>query len=102
MDVRKIQISKKMNGNLVQKPTTVQIIAVTGSVVLAVVGMVALSWCVINKIYIDSTLLISISTITGGVASSLTTILVGRTISNLNQVNDPDETKPSVDKTTKT
>jgi hypothetical protein len=83
-----------MNGQPIsQKPTTVQVIAVIAGSVIAGIGMFALMWCAIWRLYIDSPLLISISNITSGVAGALTTILVGRSISQLNQPDQPIQTE---------
>ena len=80
-----------MNGtpNVNQKPTSVQVIAVTAGSIIAGLGIAALGWCAIWKIFIDAPLLISISNITSGVAGALTTILVGRSIAQLNQPDEP-------------
>jgi hypothetical protein len=72
-----------------QKPSIVQVIAVVGAVILAALLAFALMWCAIWKIYIDTPLLMAISTILGGIGGAITTILVGRSISQLNQPDEP-------------
>jgi peptidoglycan biosynthesis protein MviN/MurJ (putative lipid II flippase) len=67
------------------KPNIVQICAVGGAVLIAGMLAFALMWCAMYKIYIDVPQLMAISTILGGIGGALTTILVGRSISQLNQ-----------------
>ncbi len=83
-----------MNGTsqISQKPTTVQVIAATGAVVIGVMLTFALVWCAIWKIYIDNSLLMAMSTLLGGIAGAITTILVGRSIAQLNQPDEPIQT----------
>jgi hypothetical protein len=56
--------------------------------VVAIFGMFVMGWCTIQKIYIDVPMLLVLSNIVTGIASSITTILVGRTIAQLNQQSD--------------
>lgn len=60
---------------------------------IAIWGMFVMGWCAINKIYIDVPMLLVLSNIVTGIASSITTILVGRTIAQLNQSDEPTEVK---------
>ncbi len=65
---------------------------------IALWGMFVMGWCTIFKIYVDVPMLLVLSNLVSGIASSLTTLLVGRTISQLNQptndkINEP--TTPS-------
>lgn len=79
-----------MNGtNIIQKPTSVQLIAVVGVAIMALTLTFAVMWCAIFKIYIDAPMLMLISALLGGIAGSLTTILVGRSIPQLNQPDEP-------------
>ncbi len=79
-----------MNGSTItQKPNIVQIIAATGAVVIGIMLTFALVWCAIWKIYIDNSLLMAMSTLLGGIAGAITTILVGRSIAQLNQPDEP-------------
>lgn len=52
---------------------------------IAVWGMFVMGYCAIQKIYIDVPMLLVLSNIVTGIASSITTLLVGRTIAQLNQ-----------------
>lgn len=56
-------------------------------------GMFVMGWCAMYKIYIDVPMLLVLSNIVTGIASSITTILVGRTIAQLNQPDEPTEVK---------
>lgn len=67
------------------RPNIVQICAVGGAVLISGMLAFALMWCAMYKIYIDVPQLMAISTILGGIGGALTTILVGRSISQLNQ-----------------
>ena len=77
-----------MNGTS-QKPNIVQVIAVIAAGVIAWAMAFALMWCAMWKIYIDTPQLMAISNILSGIGGALTTILVGRSISQLNQPNGP-------------
>lgn len=55
---------------------------------IAIWGMFVMGWCTMQKIYIDVPMLLVLSNIVTGIASSITTILVGRTIAQLNQQSD--------------
>lgn len=68
-----------------QKPTTIQVIAVVSSSLIALLLAFAIMWCAIWKIYVEPTMLMLIGTVVGGIGGALTTILVGRSISQLNQ-----------------
>jgi hypothetical protein len=83
-----------MNGNstVSQKPTSVQLIAVVSVGIMAITLTFAVTWCAVFKIYIDAPMLMLISALLGGIAGSLTTILVGRSISQLNQPDEPIQT----------
>lgn len=54
----------------------------------AIWGMFVMGWCTIWKIYVDVPMLLVLSNIVTGIVSSLTTLLVGRTIAQLNQQSD--------------
>lgn len=71
------------------KPNIVQIIAVIAAGFIAWLLAFSLMWCAMFKIYIDVPQLMAISNILSGIGGALTTILVGRSIAQLNQ---PDET----------
>lgn len=75
-----------MNGTAAasQKPTAVQIIAVLSSSAIALTLAFAIMWCAIWKIYIEPTMLMLIGTVLGGIGGALTTILVGRSLGQLN------------------
>jgi len=68
-----------------QKATLVQIIAAVAASLIGLTLAFAITWCAIWKIYIDASMQMLIGTILGGVAGSLTTILVGRSIPQLNK-----------------
>lgn len=55
---------------------------------VAIWGMFVMGWCTMQKIYIDVPMLLVLSNIVTGIASSITTLLVGRTIAQLNQQSD--------------
>lgn len=59
---------------------------------IAVWGMFVMGWCAIQKIYIDVPMLLVLSNIVTGIASSITTLLVGRTLAQLNQPADGETT----------
>lgn len=56
--------------------------------ILAVMGMSTMCWCAIWKIYVDVPLLLVLQAITVGSSSVFATMLVGRTIAQLNQGSD--------------
>lgn len=56
---------------------------VSGLVVLW--GMFVMGWCAMREIYIDVPMLLVLSNIVTGIVSCITTLLVGRTIAQLNQ-----------------
>lgn len=70
------------------KPNAVQIIVVLFIGICTVAGIFILGWCAIWKIYIDAPMMIALNGLTSGLAGSLTTLLVGRTVSQLNQNSD--------------
>lgn len=78
-------------------PTTVSREALK-HVALCIAGLIVLwcvfvlGWCAIFKIYIDVPMLLVLSNLAMGVASSITTLLVGRTLSQLNQSGDTETT----------
>jgi hypothetical protein len=79
-----------MNGlNAQAKPSQVQIIAVISAGVISAMLAWALMWCAMWKIYIDVPLLMALSNILSGIGGAITTILVGRSISQLNQPDEP-------------
>lgn len=83
-----------MNGpNVNQKPNIVQILAVVAAGVIAWMLAWALMWCAMFKIYIDVPQLMAISNILSGIGGALTTILVGRSIAQLNQPDSPIPTR---------
>ena len=86
------------------KPNTVQIVAVIAAGVIAWMLAWALMWCAMFKIYIDVPQLMAISNILSGIGGALTTILVGRSISQLNQpeTQGPTRTEQATITTTET
>ncbi len=79
-----------MNGqNVNQKPNIVQVLAVVAAGVIAWMLAFALMWCAMFKIYIDVPQLMALSNILSGIGGALTTILVGRSIAQLNQPDEP-------------
>lgn len=62
-----------------------KMIALMISGLVAMWGMFVMGWCAIWKIYIDVPMLLVLSNIVTGIVSCITTLLVGRTISQLNQ-----------------
>lgn len=85
-----------MNGNSApsQKPTSVQIIAVLSASLIALTLAFAIMWCAIWKIYIEPTMLMLIGTVLGGIGGALTTILVGRSLAQLNHPESDDAPQP--------
>ena len=82
-----------MNGIIPSsKPTNVQVIAVLGACIMSCGGMFAFVWCAMFKVYMDAPMLIALSSITSGIAGALTTVLVGRSIPQLNQLEEPIQT----------
>lgn len=69
------------------KPNIIQIIAVGAASAIALTMAFGLIWCAMWKIYIDAPQLMAISNILSGIAGALTTILVGRSLTQLNQPN---------------
>lgn len=65
---------------------------------VALGGMFVMGYCTMAKIYIDVPMLLVLSNIVTGLTSCITTILVGRTIAQLNQQSDVTN-KPLVDNT---
>jgi hypothetical protein len=65
--------------------TVIQLTALYFTGLIALIGMVTFCLCGIWKIYLDVPLLLVLSNVTIGAASSFTTLLTGRTISQLNQ-----------------
>lgn len=51
-----------------------------------------LGWCTMMKIYIDVPMLLVLSTLATGIISCITTVLVGRTLAQLNQAGDSETT----------
>lgn len=51
-------------------------------------GLFVFGFCAVWKIYIDPVLMMALNSLVSGLAGALTTILVGRTISQLNQASD--------------
>jgi len=79
-----------MNGQTTtQKPNIVQVIAVISAGIIAWSLAFSLVWCAMWKIYIDVPQLMAISNILSGVTGALTTILVGKSIAQLNQPSEP-------------
>ncbi len=74
------------------KPTNIQITALYFTGIIALLGMVSFCWCGIWKIYLDVPMLLVLSNITVGAVSSFTTLLTGRTISQLNQPSPDSQT----------
>lgn len=48
-------------------------------------GMFVMGWCAMWKIYVEVPMLLVLSNIVTGIVSCITTLLVGRTIAQLNQ-----------------
>lgn len=69
--------------------------------VVAMWGMFVMGWCTIRQTYIDVPMLLVLSNIVTGIMSCITTILVGRTIAQLNQQSDVSN-KPFSDNTSTT
>jgi hypothetical protein len=75
------------------------------TIAMLIAGLIALwlsfvmGWCTIYKIYIDVPMLLVISNIVTGITSCITTVLVGRTIAQLNQGAD---TQTTMTQTTQT
>lgn len=67
---------------------TLKTLALLIAGLVALWGMFVMGWCAMWKIYVDVPMLLVISNIVTGIVSSITTILVGRTISQLNQQSD--------------
>lgn len=67
------------------KPNIIQIIAVVAAGIIAWTLAFSLMWCAMWKIYIDIPLLMALSNILSGIGGALTTILVGRSLTQLNQ-----------------
>ncbi len=74
------------------KPNAIQIIVVVSIAILTFLGMATMCLCAFFKIYIEPTLMISLNGLTFGLGGSLTTILVGRTVSQLAQPGDGETT----------
>lgn len=74
-------------------------------IALCIAGVIAvwvafvLGWCAIQKIYIDVPMLLVLSNLLMGLASSITTLLVGRTLAQLNQ---PADSETTISQTTQT
>lgn len=81
------------------KPNTIQVIVVLSIAVLSCIGMATLCLCAFWKIYIEPVMMIALNSLTCGLAGSLTTLLVGRTVSQLNQ-NSEVKNEPLIDQTT--
>jgi hypothetical protein len=56
--------------------------------IVALMGMFVFVWCAMWKIYIDVPMLLVLSNVTIAAVSSFTTLLTGRTVSQLNQQSD--------------
>lgn len=67
---------------------TLKMVALMIAGLTALWGMFVMGWCAMWKIYVDVPMLLVISNIVTGIVSSITTILVGRTIAQLNQQSD--------------
>ncbi len=66
-------------------PDNLKLAALLIAGLIAIWGVFVMGWCTIFKIYVDVPMLLVLSNLVSGIASSLTTLLVGRTISQLNQ-----------------
>lgn len=72
---------------------------------LLIAGVVALwcvfvmGWCTITRVYIDVPMLLVLSNLVMGIVSCITTVLVGRTLAQLNQ---PGDSETTVRQTTET
>lgn len=71
--------------NPVSHREPLKMVALLISGLTATWGMFVMGWCAIWKIYIDVPMLLVLSNIVTGIVSCITTLLVGRTISQLNQ-----------------
>ena len=72
-----------------QRPNIVQIFAVIAAGIIAWMLAFALMWCAMWKIYIDVPQLMAISNILSGIGGALTTILVGKSLTQLNHSDEP-------------
>lgn len=70
------------------KPDTPRLLAMWFTGIVALMGMATLCWTAIAKIYIDVPMLLVISNTTVGAVSVFSTLLVGRTVAQLNQNSD--------------
>lgn len=66
----------------------VRIIALNFTGVISLMGMFVFVWCAMWKIYIDVPMLLVLSNITIAAVSAFTTLLTGKTVSQLNQNSD--------------
>lgn len=78
------------------KPNMIQVTALYFTGIIALMGMFVLGWCAVWKIYIAPVMMIVLSNITVAAVSSFTTLLVGRTVAQLNQNSDV-KNQPQVD-----
>jgi hypothetical protein len=78
------------------KPDNLKLIALLVAGLVGLWGMFVMGWCTMYKIYIDVPMLLVLSNIVTGVVSSLTTLLVGRTIAQLNQQSEV-KNQPQID-----
>lgn len=70
------------------KPTSIQLLALWFTGVLAILGMGTFCYCGIRSIYLDVPMLLVLSNITVGCSSAFAVLLTGRTIAQLNQQSD--------------
>lgn len=80
---------------------TVQLTALYFTGIITLLGMTTFCWCSIWKIYLDVPMLLVLSNITVGCASSFTTLLTGRTIAQLNQQSEV-KNQPQIQSNTET
>jgi hypothetical protein len=78
------------------KASSIQVIALAFTGIVAIIGMLTLCVCALYKIYIEPVMMIVLSNITVAAVSSFTTLLVGRTVSQLNQ-NSEVKNQPQID-----
>lgn len=71
---------------------TLKMVALISAALIALWGMFVMGWCAMWRIYVDVPMLLVLSNVVTGIASSITTILVGRTIAQLNQPGDSETT----------
>lgn len=80
------------------KPNIIQIIICVAIAFLSLIGLATFCWCAIARIYIDVPLMTVLNSIVSALIGSLTTLLVGRTVQQLNQNSDV-KNQPQIENT---